>query len=71
MNSAVVIDTNVTIVANDMHPAAGLDCVGACIDALLQARQSGVIFPTLDSQGSAMPSLNGYGIITAIHSTAA
>lgn len=43
MNSAVVIDTNVTIVANDMHPAAGLDCVGACIDALLQARQSGVL----------------------------
>jgi len=43
VNSAVVIDTNVTIVANDMHPAAGLDCVGACIDALLQARQSGVL----------------------------
>ncbi|MCW3052726.1 MAG: hypothetical protein JWN14_1896 [Chthonomonadales bacterium] len=43
MNKAAVIDTNVTIVANNGHPAAGLDCVGACIDALMQARRNGVL----------------------------
>lgn len=43
MTKASVIDTNVTIVANDRHPAAGIDCVSACIDSLVYARQHGVL----------------------------
>jgi Fe-S-cluster formation regulator IscX/YfhJ len=35
---AVVIDTNVCIVANGRHEAAGFSCVAACIDALSEAR---------------------------------
>ena len=40
---SVVIDTNVLVVANGGHAAASLACVGACIDALLQARDAGVV----------------------------
>ena len=37
--SGVVVDTNVAVVANGHHEAAGLECMRACIVALLDARQ--------------------------------
>jgi hypothetical protein len=40
---AVVVDTNVCIVANEGHAPAGPLCVVACIDALLNARDSLVL----------------------------
>jgi len=39
---SVVIDTNVLAVANGRHAPASDACVGACIDALLAAREQGV-----------------------------
>jgi hypothetical protein len=41
--SAVVVDTNVCIVANEGHAPAGLRCVAACIDALDDARNGLVV----------------------------
>jgi hypothetical protein len=41
--TAVVVDTNVGIVANEGHAPAGLRCVNACIDALLDARNRLVV----------------------------
>lgn len=43
MRSAVVIDTNVPVVANGGTEQAGPDCVIACIDALENAMQKGPI----------------------------
>lgn len=40
---SVVIDTNVLVVANGKHEAAGAQCMGACIDALAQARTARVV----------------------------
>lgn len=41
--TAVVIDTNVGVVANGMYPKAGLDCVESCITALDDARRRVVL----------------------------
>lgn len=40
---SVVVDTNVLVVANGGHPAASLACIGACIDALMHARDASVV----------------------------
>ena len=37
--SGVVVDTNVAVVANGHHEAAGSACIKACITALIEARQ--------------------------------
>ena len=37
--SGVVVDTNVAVVANGHHQAAGSECVQACIAALIETRQ--------------------------------
>ena len=47
--SAVVVDTNVAIVANGRTPQAGPACVINCIDALARARSQGRII--LDNLG--------------------
>lgn len=39
---SVVIDTNVLVVANRRHAPASDACIGACIDALVTAREDGV-----------------------------
>jgi hypothetical protein len=41
--TAVVVDENVPLVANGKHAAASDRCVGACIDALLDARSKVVL----------------------------
>lgn len=43
MTTHVVIDTNVLVVANGGHEAAGLSCVDNCIAALIAARNATVI----------------------------
>jgi len=43
MTSWRVIDTNVLAVANGAHSLARESCVHACIQALLEARQTGVL----------------------------
>jgi hypothetical protein len=43
MKPAIVIDTNVPMVANGMHEEAGLQCELACIKALLHARNQLVL----------------------------
>jgi hypothetical protein len=43
MNPAVVIDTNVAVVANGRAAQAGPHCVLACIDSLEEARQRRLI----------------------------
>lgn len=40
---SVVIDTNVTIVANGGHAEASLCCVSSCIAALGEAKEAGVL----------------------------
>lgn len=40
---AVVIDTNVPIVANEKHNEASPDCVIACLDALKLAREQQIV----------------------------
>lgn len=40
MKASVVVDTNVPIVANEQSPQAGVDCVLACVAALVDARTS-------------------------------
>ena len=40
---SVVVDTNVLVVANRKHEAAGRECIEACIDALDYARQGQVV----------------------------
>jgi hypothetical protein len=39
----LVIDTNVLVVANELHPEASIDCIVTCIDALRNARHSVVL----------------------------
>ncbi len=46
--TAVVVDVNVPIVANGKTEQADLDCVEACLTALVEARNQGVI--VFDSQ---------------------
>ena len=41
--SGVVVDTNVAVVANGHHEAAGSACIKACITALIEARQQLVL----------------------------
>lgn len=43
MKGAVVVDTNVCVVANGRHDRAGPGCVEACIEALAQARRGLVV----------------------------
>ena len=38
-----VVDTNVLVVANGKHEPAGPACIGACIDALDQARKGQIV----------------------------
>lgn len=47
--SAFVVDTNVSVVANGKSEQADPDCVIACIQALMEVREQGVIL--LDSAG--------------------
>ena len=47
--AAVVMDTNVAVVANAKTPQAGLDCVSACISTLIEARDRHRVL--LDDQG--------------------
>lgn len=47
--SFFVVDTNVPIVANDKHPNASPDCVIACVDALEEVRENGILL--LDDLG--------------------
>lgn len=39
----IVIDTNVGVVANGKHEPADLDCIAACVRALIKARKQVVI----------------------------
>lgn len=39
MRPAAVVDTNIALVANDKTPQAGIDCVAACTEALIQIRE--------------------------------
>lgn len=41
--TAVIIDTNVGVVANGRHPEAGIECVESCIRALGDARHRVVL----------------------------
>lgn len=41
--TAVVIDTNVGVVANGRHPEAGIECIASCITALGDARRRVVL----------------------------
>lgn len=43
MQMAIVVDTNVAVVANGGHPAASKACVSACVHALKQLVSSGQI----------------------------
>ncbi|MDP1647846.1 MAG: hypothetical protein Q8M01_06565 [Rubrivivax sp.] len=40
---SVVVDTNVLVVANGKHEPAQVQCIGACIDALAEARTGLVV----------------------------
>lgn len=43
MTAAVVIDTNVGVVANGRYPKAGIECVESCVTALDDARRRVVL----------------------------
>jgi len=43
VRDGVVVDTNVGVVANGKTPQAGPECVCACIDRLLQVRETGLV----------------------------
>ena len=43
MSSAVVLDTNVLLVADGQHPDVGDECLAKCVDLLEQVRRRGVI----------------------------
>lgn len=49
MSSAVVMDTNVAVVANDRTPQAGQECIEACVKALLKLRERHRVL--VDDQG--------------------
>ncbi len=46
MSIAVVLDTNVAVVANGKHEAANTQCIGACVTVLMQTRNQVVLVDT-------------------------